>query len=672
MAMVLPGDYPERVVLPFAMDVIGRVKGKVRFCPPPEPEPGRAATADQEQDEDERAIADILARHLGDDAPPVHSPAPGFASSVSDAGPAGEHATGVACSLYAAPGGVAGRLVDVIIEGGGVAVDGPGGAKNAAPNAPRPASRGHCGAWTLEGVEIRNAPSDGLLLSGGSHVTVRDCSVGACGGRGCVVVDHAALVASNTDWTDQRGGTVYAGDTADLSLSRCNLDGPVPPSTAKPSEEPLPQVPTLSLQTFLAFKRYVRRVRWRTRNLVGPESCQNGHGVMLFGEARLRMENCFVRRAPGGGIVASQSSRCKVISSEVLQSGEEGVFASGHARLELKKVTVADARHSGCLLVENATATMTDCTVQQCRGVGILATGGSQLTAQDCTVTRNDCDGVRAKGHSSLTLTGCISRANGLEAVHMASYGPCSITANQLLGTVWTNAPPEGTQEQTWLRNTILAAIEDGDVDSKELGKIMRCLKNAKVDEETQQLVKVALEDGEMDEDDKALLLSICPKPTITTTDWHPRDGGRGSEKLEAGLRRERTSTDLLGGQGQGPSGGQPTADTAVAIDPLTRALHRMVTEDPSVVQAAAAMAAADAADAAAAAAEQMEQMVAAGGEGQQPPPQDGGAPAVEQVQFVREKSAAEIQDEMEERSRPMAAIWGNLDPRTQRRAISR
>jgi hypothetical protein len=41
-------------------------------------------------------------------------------------------------------------------------------------------------------------------------------------------------------------------------------------------------------------------------------------------------------------------------------------------------------------------------------------------------------------------------------------------------------------------------------------------------------------------------------------------------------------------------------------------------------------------------------------------------------VQFVREKSAAEIQDEMEERSRPMAAIWGNLDPRTQRRAISR
>ena len=96
-----------------------------------------------------------------------------------------------------------------------------------------------------------------------------------------------------------------------------------------------------------------------------------------------------------------------------------------------------------------------------------------------------------------------------------------------------------------------------------------------------------------------------------------------------------------------------------------------MVTEDPSVVQAAAAMAAADAADAAAAAAaEQMEQMAAVGGEGQTPP-QDG-APAVEQVQFVREKSAAEIQDEMEERSKPMAAIWGNLDPRTQRRAISR
>ena len=74
-----------------------------------------------------------------------------------------------------------------------------------------------------------------------------------------------------------------------------------------------------------------------------------------------------------------------------------------------------------------------------------------------------------------------------------------------------------------------------------------------------------------MDADDKALLLEICPKATITqATEWHPKDGGRGSEKLEAGLRRERTSSDLLGGGG-GPSGGhgQPVADGAVVIGGL-------------------------------------------------------------------------------------------------------
>jgi hypothetical protein len=45
---------------------------------------------------------------------------------------------------------------------------------------------------------------------------------------------------------------------------------------------------------------------------------------------------------------------------------------------------------------------------------------------------------------------------------------------------------------------------------------------------------------------------------------------------------------------------------------------------------------------------------------------------AIEPVHMARERSAAEIQKEMEEKSKPVAAIWGNVDPRTQRRAISR
>lgn len=669
MAMVLPGDYPERIVLPFAMDVIGRVKGKVRFCPPlPDP----PVTLEQEQEEDERAIAAILAKHLGSQAPPVGADAtmwPSEDENETALSSSNEHAD-VACSLYAAPGGLGGRLVDIIIEGG-IAVSAPDTSEITATS--RPASRGHCGAWTLEGVQVHRAPYDGLHVSGGAHVTLRDCSISACGGRGCIVTDHATLVAHSTDWIEQSGGGLYAGDSTDVTLTRCNIDGPRLPTSNGSTKAELPAVPPLSVRTFLVFKRYVRRVRWRMRDLIGQESCRIGHGVMVFSEARLRLDACCIRRVPGGGIFANQSSSCTATASEVLQSGEEGVFVSGNARMDLTKVTIDDAAHSGCMLLENAALTMTDCTVQQCRGAGILAAGGSQLTAHGCTVTRNDCDGVRAKGHSSLTLSGCIIRANGLEAVRMASYGPCTITANQLLGTVWTNAPPEGTQQQAWLRNTILAAVEDGDVDSTELGKIMRCLKNAKVDEEKQRLVRVALEDGEMDEDDRALLMSICPKPTIAATEWHPKDGGRGSEKLEASLRRERTSTDLIGVQGQSSSGGQPAADAAVVIDPLTRALHRMVTQCPEVTkaksEAAATVASADVADATAAAAgavvaehpnEHVRQVSGDQDITDEPP------------QMARKISVEDAQMEMEEQSKPVAAIWGNLDPRTQRRAISR
>ena len=188
--------------------------------------------------------------------------------------------------------------------------------------------------------------------------------------------------------------------------------------------------------------------------------------------------------------------------------------------------------------------------------------------------------------------------------------------------------------------------------------------------------VYTALADGDMDADDKALLLDICPKATIAQpTEWHPKNGGRGSEKLEAGLRRERASGELGGG---GPSGGQPVADDAVVIDEVGMTLHRMVTEDPEVSKAAqkAAQAAARVAAAEAAVVEKAEKVAAraAALEKLGKDPED--APEEEEeeapIQCVNEKSAEELQTEMEEKMKAVFECWGNLDPRTHSAVRSR
>ena len=57
-------------------------------------------------------------------------------------------------------------------------------------------------------------------------------------------------------------------------------------------------------------------------------------------------------------------------------------------------------------------------------------------------------------------------------------------------------------QEQSLLKTAIEQAIQDGDVDKKELELIMRYLRRACVPEETQNIIRTALEDGDMDEDD--------------------------------------------------------------------------------------------------------------------------------------------------------------------------
>lgn len=73
-------------------------------------------------------------------------------------------------------------------------------------------------------------------------------------------------------------------------------------------------------------------------------------------------------------------------------------------------------------------------------------------------------------------------------------------------------------QEQSLLRQAILSAINDGEVDKKELELIMRYLRRARIAADTQELVREALSDGDLDDDDRALLMSICPP--APTEDW--------------------------------------------------------------------------------------------------------------------------------------------------------
>jgi Ca2+-binding EF-hand superfamily protein len=73
-------------------------------------------------------------------------------------------------------------------------------------------------------------------------------------------------------------------------------------------------------------------------------------------------------------------------------------------------------------------------------------------------------------------------------------------------------------QEQSLLRQAVLAAIDDGDVDKRELELIMRYLRRARIAADKQEMVREALSDGDMDDDDRVLLMGICPP--APADDW--------------------------------------------------------------------------------------------------------------------------------------------------------
>ena len=72
--------------------------------------------------------------------------------------------------------------------------------------------------------------------------------------------------------------------------------------------------------------------------------------------------------------------------------------------------------------------------------------------------------------------------------------------------------------EATLLRDAILGAIEDGDVDKNEITEITNMMKRAGHSKQTLKTVEDALGDGDLDEDDKRILLSITPPEPID--DW--------------------------------------------------------------------------------------------------------------------------------------------------------
>jgi hypothetical protein len=67
-------------------------------------------------------------------------------------------------------------------------------------------------------------------------------------------------------------------------------------------------------------------------------------------------------------------------------------------------------------------------------------------------------------------------------------------------------------------RQAILEAVEDGMVDEKELFAIVLALKRTDLPKKTVKQVEEALGDGHMDEEDTALLMSLCPPSP--TDDW--------------------------------------------------------------------------------------------------------------------------------------------------------
>lgn len=163
------------------------------------------------------------------------------------------------------------------------------------------------------------------------------------------------------------------------------------------------------------------------------QSTDVGHGLVVEGPARTRLEGCEVANALAGAVARQGGeismagctiTACPLAGLQVVEKGiatvenctvslcgQAGVEVASGGRLVMRRTGVRDGHGVGVQVRELAEALLETCQLTGNAGHG-LDVWGAQVTARDTTVTGNGGRGVWARESATATLERCILTGN--------------------------------------------------------------------------------------------------------------------------------------------------------------------------------------------------------------------------------------------------------------------
>lgn len=252
----------------------------------------------------------------------------------------------------------------------------------------------------LEACEIVRAGTDGLLVEGGTGVTLTRCRIRRSGQAGVVVLG-----------------------AAEVRLADCEIDA-------------------------AGTSGLVARGGARLRGAGGAVRGSAANGVFVTDAARAELTDLVVENSGYSNVHLGANAHATLSGGRLRGTPEHGLHIAGAAVARLSALTVDTSAMSG-IQVDAAASLVADGCALDRSGIGLSVAAGSSARCSDCQVTGTDGVGVQIAAGAEVSLRACRIGRTGAAGVVLArdaraSLDDCEIAdAGGSALVVWTGADPQ-------------------------------------------------------------------------------------------------------------------------------------------------------------------------------------------------------------------------------------
>jgi len=188
--------------------------------------------------------------------------------------------------------------------------------------------------------------------------------------------------------------------------------------------------------------------------------------ISLINGSNLTLIGVKVTGSGGSGIVLGGNARLRIESSTVSDNGSEGIGLWNSSRLTLVKTRIGNNDGSGIRLVDSSRATLTGGDVAGNKLYGVLTAGSARIEIDGSTLTDNGDSGLLLSGKSEASVNNTKISTNVRNGVKFTGestgyFGSCDLSQNKGSGITSLSSSQVSIEDSNFSGNSSGISVND-------------------------------------------------------------------------------------------------------------------------------------------------------------------------------------------------------------------